>query len=66
MDTAGLPAQDTIAGKVLHDAVYDFTARVDFISMVDKLFREEMAYGKVSDPKIWFRNLIRSLKITPS
>jgi hypothetical protein len=65
MDTAGLPAQDTIAGKVLHDAVYDFTGRVDFISMVDKLFREELAYGKVIDPKIWFKNMIKKFEENP-
>jgi hypothetical protein len=47
---------------VLHDAVYDFTGRVDFISMVDRLFREEMAYGKVEDPKIWFKNLAKTVE----
>jgi class 3 adenylate cyclase len=65
MDTAGLPVQDSTMGKVLHDAVYDFTGRVDFISMVDRLFREELAYGKVNDPKIWFRNMIKKVEENP-
>lgn len=65
MDKAILPAQDSTMGMVLHDAVYDFTGRVDFISMVDRLFREELAYGKVDDPKIWFKNLIRTVEENP-
>jgi hypothetical protein len=62
MDSAFLPEQTTAAGKVLHDAVYDFTGRVDFISVVDRLFREEMAYGKVDDSKIWFKNLAKKVE----
>jgi adenylate cyclase len=62
MESAFLPDQNTIAGKVLHDAVYDFTGRIDFIKMIDRLFREEMAYGKIDDPETWFRDLIRTLE----
>jgi len=62
MDSAFLPEQATAAGKVLHDAVFDFTGRVDFIPLVDRLFREEMAYGKVDDPKIWFKNLAKKVE----
>ncbi len=62
MDSAFMPEQNSAAGMVLHDAVYDFTGRVDFISMVDRLFREEMAYGKVDDPKMWFRNLTKRIE----
>ncbi len=57
MDSAFLPVRDNAAAMVLHDAVYDFTGRIDFVTMVDRLYREEMAYGKVNDPKTWFRNL---------
>jgi len=46
-----------VAGMVLHDAVYDFTGRIDFVTMTDRLFREEMAYGRIDDPKTWFRNM---------
>ena len=65
MDKAILPTQENTTGMVLHDAVYDFTGRVDFISMVDRLFREELAYGKVGDPKTWFRNLIKTIEENP-
>ncbi len=51
------PEQAGMPGRVLHDAVYDFTGRVDFISMIDRLYREEKAYGKIGDPKAWFREL---------
>jgi hypothetical protein len=33
--------------------------------MVDKLFREELAYGKVIDPRIWFKNLIKKFEENP-
>jgi hypothetical protein len=65
MDKAFSPDQESAAGRVLHDAVYDFTARVDFVNLADRLFREELAYGKVSDPKIWFRDLIRVVEDNP-
>ncbi|MCK7533500.1 MAG: hypothetical protein MZV63_21940 [Marinilabiliales bacterium] len=57
-----MPEQESATGRVLHDAVYDFTGRVDFVTMVDRLYREEMAYGKVGDPKdlvqrIWQQKL---------
>ena len=55
--SASSPEQVSEAGRVLHDAIYDFTGRIDFISMVDKLFREEKAYGKIGDEKEWFREL---------
>ncbi len=54
---ASSPVQESAAGRVLHDAVYDFTGRIDFISMIDRLYREEKAYGKISDEKGWLRAL---------
>ena len=54
--------QESRGGMVLHDAVYDYFGRVDFIQMADKLFREEMAYGKVNDPKAWFSDM--AIKLT--
>jgi len=65
METAFQPHQESIAGMVLHDAVYDFTGRVDFISMADRLYREEMAYGKAYDPKAWFRKMIAMVEQNP-
>jgi hypothetical protein len=65
MSRAFSPEQDSAAGRVLHDAVYDFTGRVDFVNMTDRLFREEMAYGKVVDLKEWFRELISNVQGNP-
>ncbi|HUW92931.1 MAG TPA: adenylate/guanylate cyclase domain-containing protein [Bacteroidales bacterium] len=53
--------QDSAAGRVLHDAVYDFCGRVDFPAMVDKLYQEEKAYGKVNDPEVWFTDLAKQM-----
>ncbi|MDZ7633379.1 MAG: hypothetical protein U5L72_02620 [Bacteroidales bacterium] len=62
MDSAFKPEQESVAGRVLHDAVYDFTGRIDFVTMIDRLYREEMAYGKIADPKIWFRNMAAKIE----
>lgn len=59
------PVQNTAAGRVLHDAVYDFLGRVDFPSMADKLYREELAYGKVTDPEKWFADLAQRIADNP-
>jgi hypothetical protein len=59
------PVQETLAGRVLHDAVYDFLGRVDFPSMADKLYREELAYGKVTDPVKWFADLEQIIAENP-
>ncbi len=55
--SAPYPQQESAAGRVLHDAVYDFTGRVDFVAMIDRLYREEKAYGKIYDEKAWFRKI---------
>jgi adenylate cyclase len=62
MDSAFVPEQKSISGMVLHDAVYNYTGRIDFITMVDRLYREEMAYGKARDQKAWFRNLTETIE----
>lgn len=62
MESAFAPEQKGIAGMVLHDAVYDYTGRIDFITMVDRLYREETAYGKARDQKTWFRNLTEMIE----
>jgi hypothetical protein len=62
MDAAFRPEQESIAGMVLHDAVYDFTGRIDFVTMIDRLYREEMAYGKIEDHKTWFRRLAAQIE----
>jgi len=55
--SAASPEQESTAGQVLHDAIYDYTGRIDFISLIDKLYREETAYGKTEDEKAWFREI---------
>ncbi len=62
MGSAYMPEQESAAGRVLHDAVYDFTGRIDFVTMIDRLYREETAYGKIADPKIWFRNMAAKIE----
>jgi class 3 adenylate cyclase len=65
MEKAFSPDQDCAAGMILHDAAFDFTGRVDFVNMADRLFREEMAYGKIKDPEAWFRDLIKVVEDNP-
>jgi len=55
--SAFLPEQKTKMGAVLHDAAFDFLGRVDFARMITRLFKEEMAYGRIKDPHVWFENL---------
>ena len=55
------PTQDSHAGAVLHDAVYDFLWRVDFSEMISKLYKEEKAYKKVTDIEGWFENIKQSI-----
>jgi len=60
--SATSPENESAAGKVLHDAVYDFTGRIDFVAMIDKLYREEKAYGKTADEKKWFREVASTIE----
>jgi class 3 adenylate cyclase len=60
--SAASPEQESAAGRVLHDAVYDYTGRLDFVAMIDRLYREEMAYGKIEDEKAWFRKLASQIE----
>jgi len=62
ISSANLPEQTSAAGMVLHDAVYDYTGRIDFVTMIDRLYREEIAYGKINDPKTWFRDMYRKIE----
>lgn len=46
----------TLADFILHDAKYDWLGRVDYIKLIDKLFREESEYGKVISREEWIQN----------
>jgi class 3 adenylate cyclase len=45
---------ESLSDKILHDARYDYLGRVDYITLTDKLFRERIEYGKVTDNKTWY------------
>jgi adenylate cyclase len=43
----------TISEMILHDARYDYLGRIDYIKQTERLFKEQMAYGKVNDRTKW-------------
>jgi len=45
--------QESLVDNILHDAMYDFLGRVDYMKLTDKLLRERTEYGKHSDSKAW-------------
>jgi len=53
--------QESVSDNILHDAMYDYFGRVDFIRMTEKLLKEETEYGKVSDSKTWMQSHLKEL-----
>jgi adenylate cyclase len=45
--------QETASDNILHDAIYDYLGRVDFVKLSEKLLKEESEYGKPHDAKEW-------------
>jgi adenylate cyclase len=45
--------QESLADEILHDAKYDYTGRVDFLKLTEKLMRERTEYGKHCDNNSW-------------
>jgi class 3 adenylate cyclase len=45
--------QESLADNILHDAIYDYLGRVDYMKLTDRLLRERTEYGKHSDNKTW-------------
>jgi adenylate cyclase len=45
--------QESSIDNILHDARYDYTGRVDYMKLTDKLLRERSEYGKHPDNKTW-------------
>jgi len=45
--------QESLTDNILHDAIYDYLGRVDYMKLTDKLLRERTEYGKHSDNKTW-------------
>ena len=46
--------QESLSDNILHDALYDYLGRVDYIKLTEKLLRERTEYGKHTDLKTWF------------
>ncbi len=44
---------DTMAMKIIHDAVYDYLGRVDFIRLTEKLMKEIKETVNIKDVKEW-------------
>jgi adenylate cyclase len=54
--------QETLQDNILHDAVYDYLGRVDYIRLTQKLLREKMEYGKQTDIDQWLKGEEELLK----
>ena len=47
--------QESLSDNILHDALYDYLGRSDYIKLTDKLLKERQEYGKHSDGKAWIK-----------
>jgi adenylate cyclase len=47
----GVPA--SLSEMILHDSLYDYLGRVDYLKQTERLLKEKMAYGKVTDSLKW-------------
>jgi len=45
--------RESLADNILHDAIYDYLGRIDYMKLTDKLLRERTEYGKHSNSKSW-------------
>jgi adenylate cyclase len=45
--------RESLADNILHDAIYDYLGRIDYMKLTDKLLRERTEYGKHSNTKSW-------------
>jgi class 3 adenylate cyclase len=44
---------ESLADNILHDAIYDYLGRIDYMKLTDKLLRERTEYGKHTNSKTW-------------
>jgi adenylate cyclase len=49
---------ESSAMMVLHDAVYDYLGRVDFMSLTERLMKELKETGSISDPINWVKEQV--------
>ncbi len=54
-------SRESLTDNILHDAIYDYLGRVDYIKLTDKLLRERTEYGKHSDNKAWIDSRLKQL-----
>jgi adenylate cyclase len=47
--------QESLSDNILHDALYDYLGRSDYIKLTDKLLKERKEYGEHSDGKAWIK-----------
>ncbi|HEX2920726.1 MAG TPA: adenylate/guanylate cyclase domain-containing protein [Bacteroidales bacterium] len=53
---------ETISDKILHDAMFDYLGRVDYMKLSEKLLRERAEYGKSTNKKDWIESEKKLLK----
>ena len=46
----------------MFDARYDYTGRVDYIKLTEKLIRELSEYGKIPDRQLWIEEQVKFLE----
>jgi adenylate cyclase len=44
---------ESISDKILSDSSNDYLGRVDYVKLLEKLFKEETEYGHVQNPSAW-------------
>jgi len=44
---------DSLIDNILHDGIYDYLGRVDYIKLTDRLLRERTEYGKHPENNTW-------------
>jgi hypothetical protein len=54
--------QKSASDKILHDAIFDYLGRVDYLKLTDKLLREESEFGVTHSREEWL-DLQRKLLI---
>ena len=53
---------ESLSDRILFDARYDYTGRVDYIKLTDKLIRELAEYGKLTDRSQWIEGQVKFLE----
>jgi class 3 adenylate cyclase len=54
--------KESLSDRILFDARYDYTGRIDYVKLTEKLIRELSEYGKITDRNAWIEEQIRFLE----